>query len=296
MKRTFIFGAIALGILAIVGFSGLWAPEAEDGLPHPTVKIPSPFPDLRSDPRVRAFVQSYSSLMDSVDYGTEDVVFSLPQGTIHFQGGRMVGPDRLDSASECESIFYRYPLTPLTAPPPLPDAPVYCTDFLEALFGRTETEIRRHGQSTTFLGHRMFVNTLLLEPLRAIEEEIQGRVEGSPELAAWMNELDITFSFMDREIAGTERQSYHAWGMAVDLVPADYGGKQVYWRWSRVFNRQNWHEIPLSQRWAPPPAVIQAFERHGFVWGGKWAYFDQIHFEYRPEILAYNRIMAGSEE
>ena len=30
---------------------------------------------------------------------------------------------------------------------------------------------------------------------------------------------------------------------------------------------------------------IRAFEAHGFVWGGKWLFFDTIHFEYRPELL-----------
>jgi hypothetical protein len=24
---------------------------------------------------------------------------------------------------------------------------------------------------------------------------------------------------------------------------------------------------------------------YGFIWGGKWLFFDTMHFEYRPEIL-----------
>jgi hypothetical protein len=35
----------------------------------------------------------------------------------------------------------------------------------------------------------------------------------------------------------------------------------------------------------PPKAVIEAFERGGFLWGGKWFLFDNMHFEYRPELL-----------
>ena len=35
----------------------------------------------------------------------------------------------------------------------------------------------------------------------------------------------------------------------------------------------------------PPQPVIDAFERNGFVWGGKWLFFDPLHFEYRPETL-----------
>jgi len=44
--------------------------------------------------------------------------------------------------------------------------------------------------------------------------------------------------------------------------------------------------IPLKNRWMPPDAVIACFEREGFVWGGKWTVWDNMHFEYRPELLA----------
>jgi hypothetical protein len=30
---------------------------------------------------------------------------------------------------------------------------------------------------------------------------------------------------------------------------------------------------------------VDIFERHGFIWGGKWGHFDTMHFEYRPELL-----------
>jgi len=35
--------------------------------------------------------------------------------------------------------------------------------------------------------------------------------------------------------------------------------------------------------------IVDIFERHGFIWGGKWYHFDTLHFEYRPEILALAR-------
>jgi hypothetical protein len=43
-----------------------------------------------------------------------------------------------------------------------------------------------------------------------------------------------------------------------------------------------------------PDAVVAAFERHGFVWGGKWLFFDTMHFEYRPEILILARQQGAS--
>jgi hypothetical protein len=48
--------------------------------------------------------------------------------------------------------------------------------------------------------------------------------------------------------------------------------------------------VPYSKRLHPPEAVIKAFETFGFVWGGKWLFYDTMHFEYRPEILILNNI------
>jgi D-alanyl-D-alanine carboxypeptidase-like protein len=33
-----------------------------------------------------------------------------------------------------------------------------------------------------------------------------------------------------------------------------------------------------------PRDIVDIFERHGFIWGGKW--YDTMHFEYRPELLS----------
>ena len=38
-----------------------------------------------------------------------------------------------------------------------------------------------------------------------------------------------------------------------------------------------------------PGAIGEIFERHGFIWGGKWYHYDSFHFEYRPEIIALAR-------
>ena len=35
-----------------------------------------------------------------------------------------------------------------------------------------------------------------------------------------------------------------------------------------------------------PAAIVEIFERHGFIWGGKWYHYDTMHFEYRPELIA----------
>ena len=34
-----------------------------------------------------------------------------------------------------------------------------------------------------------------------------------------------------------------------------------------------------------PMEIVRIFEKHGFIWGGRWSHYDTMHFEYRPELL-----------
>lgn len=292
MRRLLFLTAIVLGLVGAV--RPVAAPTAfSSGVADPAgLEGFDPSPDLRNDPRVVAFLLAYGPLLDGVTYQGDDAVFTVGGHAIHFQDGRMLGDGHLDETDDYDPFFYRYSLEPLREPLPLEDSPAQSTDVLEVLFGRSEDEIRRHCESVTFLNRRLFVNTLAAGPLQAVEAEILGVAKQDPAVAGWIEGLEIAFSFMNKEIAGSASRSYHAWGLALDLVPSSYDGKQVYWRWSRVFNREGWHRIPLAERWSPPRTVVEAFERHGFVWGGKWVHFDAMHFEYRPEILSYNRMLA----
>jgi hypothetical protein len=84
-----------------------------------------------------------------------------------------------------------------------------------------------------------------------------------------------------RPIAGTSRLSAHGYGIAIDLN-AKFGD---YWRWTGSGAAAYRNRVPY--------AVAAVFERHGFIWGGKWRHFDTFHFEYRPEILRAAKACAG---
>jgi hypothetical protein len=79
-----------------------------------------------------------------------------------------------------------------------------------------------------------------------------------------------------RAIAGTERMSMHAYGASID-INTKYAN---YWRWSKSGKdgRYAWtNQFPKE--------IVDVFERHGFIWGGRWYHYDTMHFEYRPELL-----------
>jgi hypothetical protein len=83
-------------------------------------------------------------------------------------------------------------------------------------------------------------------------------------------------TFNCRTIAGTNRMSEHGLGIAIDIAARH----SAYWRWSKrdangkIIYR---NEIPWE--------IVRIFEKHGFIWGGKWYHFDTMHFEYRPELI-----------
>lgn len=78
-----------------------------------------------------------------------------------------------------------------------------------------------------------------------------------------------------RAIAGTARPSAHGYGIAVDIAVKDAD----YWRWSKPDAQGR-----RAYRNRIPAEIVAIFERHGFIWGGRWRHFDTMHFEYRPEL------------
>jgi hypothetical protein len=76
-------------------------------------------------------------------------------------------------------------------------------------------------------------------------------------------------TYICRSVRDTGQPSMHGWGAAIDINPA----ASSYWMWGR----RKGHELA--------PEIVEIFEAHGFIWGGKWAHYDTMHFEYRPELL-----------
>ncbi|MCT4604532.1 MAG: M15 family metallopeptidase [Marinisporobacter sp.] len=92
-----------------------------------------------------------------------------------------------------------------------------------------------------------------------------------------------TFNY--RLIAGTNRLSPHSFGTAIDLKR----DKRDYWKWTC-------REEGEKRLKGYPREIVQIFEKNNFIWGGKWAHFDILHFEYRPELILKARCFSSRSD
>ena len=234
---------------------------------------------------VIAILRAYGHLIDGIERKGEDIVLHIRERAIYYNNGKMLSEKNLMRTDEFQSIFYKYNTGTLEEIPNHINFPgTRSNDFLNALFGDTDAEVRSSSRWIPFLDHRVYVHNICIESLQHIDAEIREASQLNEEIRDYISGIKVVYSMKRRNIEGTDNLSYHSYGLALDLIPRSYRDKNVYWRWSAVFNKE-WGTIPLSERWMPPAKVINIFEENGFIWGGKWYYFDNVHFEYRPEII-----------
>ena len=105
--------------------------------------------------------------------------------------------------------------------------------------------------------------------LRAVSAEIDALPDKIKRAA-----YPIAGTYNCRAVADTGQPSPHGYGIAIDLNTA----VSDYWYWRP-------HEGTIVYRNRMPEEIVATFEKHGFIWGGKWYHFDTMHFEFRPELL-----------
>lgn len=180
------------------------------------------------------------------------------------------GTSAILDAPEIADIFaWRYPLGSAAAPYGDPGRPRPHT-FFARLYGDCRAGgVARDLVPVRWVGGHTIRFTRIAGAATALESVARDLERLGPSAAPYL--WPTAGSYNCRTIAGTGTLSMHSYGAAIDLN-SHYG---AYWRWGPR----------PSAAGSIPPAVIQAFERHGFIWGGKWAHFDSFHFEYRPELI-----------
>lgn len=158
------------------------------------------------------------------------------------------------------------------------------TAFFEKIYGNCRTgDVRPDLVSVVWLKTKA-PQRVLMSARNGVAEKLRGV---SAELDALPSRFDrfltpIAGSYVCRAIAGTSTPSAHGYGIAIDIALS----QSNYWRWDQRRDRR--HRVP-QYRNAIPIEIVAIFEKHGFIWGGRWSHYDTMHFEYRPELIEPSR-------
>jgi hypothetical protein len=305
-------GSFVKTLLLLLCF-GLFLPSS---LP---AEVASPAKKLAAQSTIQRPAYSESFTVDQLrSFAFEALRSAYPDFDFKLVNGKLVFPDGtsltfddeldrspqalLDSPDILDMFFYRYPSLAHRKNPPatpgtaasdpndgaltLPTSLPYLEDpgrirnesFFRIMYGSTEETVKRRLAPVKWIpsgkGSTMMVTTVngVNKALQAVSDEL----DKLPEL--WPYLLRPGGSFTWRPIAGTNRLSVHSFGAAVDINV----GRSNYWR-----DAKQDEEALLDYKNRIPAKIVEVFERHGFIWGGWWYHYDTMHFEYRPELIAY---------
>lgn len=141
--------------------------------------------------------------------------------------------------------------------------------FFLKMYGNNEAEARNNLVNVRWVDGSMIQFSKVNKADEKLKSVIAELKELPGEFQKYFKNIGGTFNW--RVIAGTDRLSTHSFGIAID-INTKYSD---YWKWNN--NTVYVNRIPYE--------IAEVFERHGFIWGGKWYHYDTMHFEYRPELL-----------
>lgn len=187
---------------------------------------------------------------------------------------------RLAQADPEDTLQMRYRAGRAYPVPPLDFEPgrLRSDPLLAAMYGDSREAVRAHTtlvpwmprsggkpvRVTTVNGVALALTRVSEDLERELPEDLRALVARTAGVFVW------------RTVRGQQRRSPHSYGIAIDVGVA----RSDYWDWRRPDAAGRY---PYRNRL--PLEVVEIFERHGFIWGGKWYHFDTMHFEYRPELL-----------
>jgi hypothetical protein len=228
---------------------------------------------------IDALLRAYPAQLAGVDGG--DLIWR--------DGTRMpLGPaqpalglsERLRHGSILDQIGMRYPAGAAIPPAPSSDpGRIRNRAFFDKMYGDC-----RAGQVAPRLARVIWLphtwgRAISVTTVNGVDRRLAEISRELDELPAsehdWLHPIGGTYKC--RPVADTGEPSMHAYGAAIDINPA----RSQYWLWRRSGGESVGYVNTV------PADIVAVFERHGFIWGGRWAHFDTMHFEYRPELLGF---------
>lgn len=148
-----------------------------------------------------------------------------------------------------------------------------CEDLFKKMYGSTEMAARKNLVSVEWFGQ-----TISFSKVNGASEQLKKVFLELQKLPQYRKYLTNASSFYWRKVRGANRQSAHSYGIAIDINTSFSN----YWLWSNP-KCQETEKIRYLNR--IPIEIVKAFEKYGFIWGGRWYHYDTMHFEYRPEFM-----------
>lgn len=244
--------------------------------------------DTKFSAILRALVEGYPDDCTGVEFPAGKpvrVLFKNGAAIAYDDGKEKTFAQKLDDSDLEDTFSQVYPLANPTdrLPENFDPGRFRCEPMFFALYGETESAVRAGCRSTEFCGQKVIFSERCgaAEALAKVSADLTALFTSQPELARYAKNLGGTFNW--RKVEGTRRLSNHSFASAIDLNL----DLSAYWRWDPPA------KLAAYSRLAFPQAIIETFERHGFIWGGKWYHYDSMHFEFRPELIAFARAQPG---
>jgi hypothetical protein len=231
-----------------------------------------------ADPKLDALVAAYPDQLAS--YDGADLVWKDGSRTPIGGNTKKTFAEMLDGAELRDQFAIPYPLTVPFAKPAVDEDPGRIRNeafFLKMYGDCRKGEVTRHLQTIAWLPNHGG-GTVRATAINGVADQLGKVSQDLDSLPAALAPYLVPTSgiYNCRPIAETGRLSMHAFGAAID-INARFGN---YWLWSKQ------PEGAVNWRNQIPEKIVEIFERHGFIWGGRWYHFDTLHFEYRPELIA----------
>jgi len=232
-----------------------------------------------ADPNLDALVKAYPAFI--AGYDAKDLILKSGKRIPIADGiATKTAEQRLDNADINDMFAATYPLgATFPVPETFADDPGRARNaaLFEAMYGdckKGEVKMRAVAWLPKLRGGSVQVTTAngVADALEAVSKDLQELPE---KFRPFMMPSAGTYNC--RTIAGTERKSMHSYAAAIDLNVKF----SDYWRFSGASKETQ--KVAYKNRM--PPEIVAIFEKHGFIWGGKWYHYDTMHFEYRPELL-----------
>ena len=233
--------------------------------------------DLTLNQKIDILIKSYPQTVNSAAGG--HIVFKFKAEAVIIDDGKKRDHFQMLEDGDIEdSLQQIYPAGPCEIKPDVNFDPgrIRSERLFRVMYGDSAKEVQSNLVPVKWFGETLRVTKV--NGVNAALEAVRDALVSRADLRKYLTPSAGVFNW--RKVAKQSNLSVHSFGAAIDLNTkfADY------WVWSGGKPGK----VPVYKN-KFPMEIVDIFEKHGFIWGGRWYHYDTMHFEYRPELLEVGR-------